>query len=113
MRLILSNDQDRFYDLQASIHNLDFKQRFQSSAKQFFLFFGLAIVSVLIPVFHFFLVPLFLFLSLYIFIKAMKTKTRLDFSNPPACLNCQQPLSGSYYLTEEMRISCEKCSCQY
>ena len=113
MMIVLSNDQDKFFESGAELESLSLHQRFMSSYKKFLLFFALALVSVLIPVFHFFLVPLFLFLSLYVAIKSYSTNMRLIITGAPACFVCQGNMAKTYLLNSDRRLSCEKCQAQY
>jgi hypothetical protein len=113
VKLILSNDQSKVHELSAQWTTLTPKERLAYAAKKFSIFFALAIVSVFIPVAHFFLVPLFLILSLVVGFKSYAIRSRLDLGQQLKCHQCQSELKPSYLLGEELRIKCEKCFAQY
>jgi hypothetical protein len=113
VKLILSNDQSKIHDLNAQWTALTPKERMNYAAKKFGIFFGLAIASVFIPVAHFFLVPLFLILSLVVGFKSYAIRYRLDLGQQLKCHQCQNELKPSYLLGDELRIKCEKCFAQY
>ena len=111
--MILSHDQSKTSQLQGQLVATTIKERFALARKRFFIFFGMAIVSVFIPVAHFVLVPAFLLISIVVGIKSYGIRYRLELSPPPVCLQCNEPLKPTYFLGEELRIKCEKCFAQY
>lgn len=59
--------------------------------KKLGLFWGLALVSVLIPVFHFILVPLFLTLGIYFALQSHKSQGQV-LSGETRCPHCQSEI---------------------
>jgi hypothetical protein len=113
MKIILSSDQDKFFQTSAAIENLSSQQRLSNAFKKFFLFFSLAIASLFIPVFHFFLVPLFLILSLVFATKSYSIKMRISPQEKMLCFICQENIAKPYQLNSEMRLACSYCSAHY
>lgn len=113
MRLVLSNDINKFLLLSADLVRLTPPQRMQLALKKFGIFFGLGIISVFIPVLHFFLVPLFLLLSIVVSIKTYGKEFHLVLKKPEGCLECSKPLKEDVALDEAMRVKCPHCSANY
>ena len=68
------------------------KERTVRSLKTFFMFFGAAVVSIAIPVLHFFLVPAFLITAFVMAYVKYKDIGSIDLSNF-ACPVCQKNLN--------------------
>lgn len=87
-------------------------ERIKRSLKTFFIFFGAALLSVLIPVLHFFLVPVFLILSVLFSYRKFKEIHSVDLSNL-SCPDCKIKLnSGKMGLKVDdltVRLSCDGC----
>jgi len=113
MKFILSNDQTKFLQPSAELTQLNKSDRLKQSLRKFALFFVLAIVSIFIPVLHFFLVPLFLFLSILFAVKAYSTMYRLKLQDACNCIHCQAPIKSEILLGENMRFKCDKCFVHY
>lgn len=113
MKLILSSDQSKSCLLQGKLLETTIKERLSHARNRFLMFFALAIVSVFIPVAHFFLVPLFLLLAIVAGVKSYGLQYRLEISPQPPCFQCQTPLKPIYFLGQDLRIRCEKCFAQY
>ncbi len=112
MKAQINFDGQWLSDTQIDYRTCLMKERIQKSFKAFAIFFGLAIFSVFIPVLHFFLVPVFLILSVYLSYKKMKEIYVLDLSSL-SCPGC----SGKYKITQlgvsdldqQVRLDCEAC----
>ncbi|MGZ5278641.1 MAG: hypothetical protein ACXWC9_01785 [Pseudobdellovibrionaceae bacterium] len=113
MKLILSSDQTKFFQPSAHLIQLSFSERLKVSLKKFVLFFVLAVVSFLIPVLHFFLVPLFLLLSILFAVKAYSAVYRLKLQDACICIHCQAPIKSEILLGENLRFKCDKCFVHY
>lgn len=113
MKLILSSDQAQFLEPLANLAKLKTSDRLKISAKKALTFLLLALVSVFVPVLHFFLVPLFLLLAAVFGIKAFSTQYRLQFEKPSACTKCNQQLSEEFLLAEDLRLKCGSCFAHY
>lgn len=96
--------------LPGQVIRLNTSQRIKRSLKGSGLFFGLAIASVFIPVFHFVLVPLFLILSIVVGFSRFKKINYIDMTNV-RCPSCQHPLKESalYFNDEPQRLYCYEC----
>lgn len=55
------------------VHNLNPSERMGQALKKLGIFWGLSIVSILVPVLHFFLVPLFFFMGIFFSYRAYRT----------------------------------------
>jgi len=88
------------------------KDRIKRSLKTFFTFFGAAILSILIPVLHFFLVPLFLVLSVFLSYRKFMEIMSIDLRGL-TCPGCKINLnSGEIALRKNdstVRLCCEGC----
>ncbi len=109
MRLILASNQSKNREIRARSISLSAKEKMTYVAKKFFLFLGLAVVSVFIPVAHFVLVPVFLLLTVVTAIKANAIQARLEISESVPCLKCEKPLASEYLLGKDPRIQCGQC----
>lgn len=69
-------DQIAVHDLTARVFSK--KERSQRALIRLFGFWGIAVLSILIPVFHFVLVPLFVLLGPYIAYKTAQEEVTLD-----------------------------------
>jgi hypothetical protein len=89
---------------------LQYNERVKRGFKAFGLNFLFAMMSVFIPVLHFFLVPLFLFLSVYQGIAKFKQTRRLDL-NDEVCPVCMKSLgSGMGFMEGDiLRTVCKAC----
>lgn len=89
---------------------IPYNDRVKRGLKAFGLNFFAAIVSVFIPVLHFFLVPLFLFLSVYQGLAKYKQTQSLNL-NDETCPVCAKPLDKGmgYFEDDMMRTSCTAC----
>lgn len=94
----------------AEIRNFSPGEILQKSIKQLVMFWGLAIVSVLLPVVHFILVPLFFVMGAYLAVRARKFKQEI-ISGSVNCPQCKQPVTikKSPFLEEHTEI-CQNCT---
>ncbi len=113
MKLILSNNMEKWLDVQAPLTAMSTTARFKYAAKKAGLFFGLALASLFIPVLHFVLVPTFLVVAFYMGYKSMKTKWTLHLPEKRNCVSCSQPLKPVYFLNDDRRVACDHCYCHY
>lgn len=88
-------------------------ERSTRAAKKAGMFFGLAVVSVFIPVMHFFLVPLFLILTAYFGFKSFKDTKSVDLT-AITCPVCNHDLKeGEMFFSEDfVRLYCYQCQTQ-
>jgi hypothetical protein len=81
--------------------------------KDLLKFWGLALLCIFIPVLHFFLVPSFLLLGIYMLFKGIKYKFRVQTPGTEICPACQKPLDiKSMWLESSIRFSCQHCATQ-
>ena len=92
---------------------LSLQERATLAFKKSGLFLGLAVVSVFIPVMHFFLVPLFLLLSLYLGVKNFRYLKSIDLTGVN-CPACGKDLNEArlFYREDEVRLYCYQCQTQ-
>jgi hypothetical protein len=113
MKLILASDQSKFLETTAELLELNSGERFKNSLKKFSLFFLMAVGFLFVPVLHFFLVPLFLLLSLIFGFKAYAIRYRFFVRSACNCIECQNVLRPEYLLDQSMRLKCDQCSASY
>ena len=114
MKIVLSENQAKTFSIDSKVEPLSTRERIKLSSKAFLIFFGLAIISVFIPVFHFVLVPLFLLLSVLGGARNFfKIKYRVKFPLATPCLACQKNLQEEYFLSEDLRLACDSCLVTY
>jgi hypothetical protein len=89
MKVNVYSQRDKMTVLDLEAHVFSQQERTKRSLFQLFSFWGLALASVLIPVFHFVLVPLFFLLAPFLARKKYKEKVVLDACSIP-CPECQQ-----------------------
>lgn len=70
-------------------HTYTKQERTRRALTRLFAFWGLAVVSILIPVFHFVLVPLFFLLAPFLARKTYKEEATLEACEIP-CPECKQ-----------------------
>jgi hypothetical protein len=109
MRLILASDQSKNTELSAHLKTLSAREKMTYAAKKFFLFFGLAVISVFIPVAHFVLVPVFLLLAVVTGVKANAIQSRLELQQEVRCLRCEKTFPKEFLLGKEKRLQCAHC----
>lgn len=87
IQVYTQRDKSSIRDLSA--HVFSQQERMKRALTRLFTFLGLAIVSVLIPVAHFVLVPLFLMLAPFLTVKTYKEEVVLDACTLE-CPECRQ-----------------------
>ena len=112
MKLTLSNDLTKTIVITKEVTELSSRTRFTYALKKFFIFFTLAVFSVFIPVMHFFLVPLFLILSIYMFKKTYALRWTLNLSEIRCC-QCGGAMGVGYDISENNHLSCKLCFAKY
>ncbi|MNJ98619.1 hypothetical protein D3C87_163860 [compost metagenome] len=86
------------------------QDRMGNSLKKLAFFWGIMILTVFIPVFHFVLVPLFFFIGLYMARRAYKSPGRV-LSGSTICPNCQAKVSiGKGDLNWPLTEICQNCA---
>ncbi len=93
-------------------YKFSIKDRIKRSLKIFSIFFGTAILSILIPILHFFLVPLFLGLSVFLSYRKFMEVMSIDLRGI-TCPGCKDNLiSGEIALRKKnptVRLTCDSC----
>lgn len=112
MKAKVNFDGNWLSDIEFKSHQFLFQERFKRSLKTFFTFFGAATLSVLIPVLHFFLVPIFLILSLYFSYRKFKEIVSVDLVGikcPECNTNFKDATVGLRRDDLVVRLSCDQC----
>lgn len=112
MQLLLASDQSQIILEPWTLQSLTTLERLKNGLRWFGLFFGLAVVSILIPVFHFILVPGFLFFGIYAGFANFRKKEKV-ITNQCHCLKCQKSLKEGYLVDEDRRLKCQECGAYY
>ncbi len=92
------------------VHTLNHSERLMQALKKLGLFWGIALLSVLIPVFHFVTVPLFFCLGLFFFYRGYKSEG-LILGGEVNCPHCSEvvhikPANLEWPVTE----ICQSCA---
>lgn len=103
-----TGDEKRGYGKITAYH-FSKEEQMLNAVKKLLMFWGIAVVCVFIPALHFVLVPLFLVLGVYFFIKTIKLTARVT-EGETSCPVCQktikiEPTLLSWPLTE----ICQSC----
>lgn len=108
--MIIQDNFGKGHNLKNQATVIPYNDRVKRGLKAFGINFFAAIVSVFIPVLHFFLVPLFLILAFYQGFAKFKQTRSLNL-NDEACPICTKSLDrGLGYLDGDMlRTSCSHC----
>lgn len=109
MAWILRNNSFKQAPLDAEIINCTKKDVIILSIQKLGLFWGIAIISILIPILHFVLVPAFLLAGVYSFSSQFKNTHRL-IKGGGICPGCNKffPIKNINFF-EGKKISCELC----
>ena len=101
-------------ELDRQVINLTFFQRLKYSLKGVGFYFLIALGTVLIPILHFILVPLFLAVSIGSGYSRFQKTRSIDLTNV-LCPNCSEDLNASvtYFNTNEISLVCYKCQSQF
>lgn len=108
--------QDNFgkgHELKNKPQALNFEDRVQRGLKFFGIYFLIALGSVAVPVLHFFLVPLFLILSLYQGVTKYHQMRCLNLEDE-ICPVCNKTLKNGigYFEEDTLRTNCRSCRTQ-
>lgn len=99
-------------DIEIHINRYQMNYRLKKSLKTFFIFLGAALLSVLIPVLHFFLVPLLLILAFALSYRKFKEIISVDL-HEINCPECKTYFKETTVALKEndliIRLNCEKC----
>ena len=93
-----------------SIKKLTSTERIKNSSKIFGIVFGLAVLSILIPVFHFVLVPTLVIALILAAINQFRKKFQFDLTGL-ACPKCKQDLKEKQLISVENKLAvyCFNC----
>ncbi|MGZ3773611.1 MAG: hypothetical protein ACXVCN_07855 [Bdellovibrio sp.] len=100
-------------DLKSENKELDFKARLKRSMKSAGLFLLLAVFSIPVPGLHFFLVPSFLVLALYLSVKRFSERYSVDLTEE-ICPVCEKSLHEGvvHFKQDHLRLYCSECRSQ-
>ncbi len=87
VELLANVNDDRRTEGYAIVHFFSHAERMQQSLKKLGLFWGLAVLCIFIPVFHFVLVPLFLGLGVYFALRSRKSEGSI-IRGETSCPHC-------------------------
>jgi hypothetical protein len=113
MKIILLNDSDKFIELNSQLLEATKKLKLQNGFRKFGLFFGLALVSVFIPVLHFVLVPVFLILAVVSFFYGYNVSYQVSNPSACSCLVCSRQMTLPVLIGSNRRLTCSACSAQF
>ena len=108
--MIIQTNSGEISENSGEILPLAHADRAKRGLQAFAAFFGLALLSILIPVMHFFLVPLFLFLSVFMGISKYRQNHFVDLTIVH-CPKCGKNLNEkkTYFKGELLKVYCYKC----
>lgn len=112
MKAKVNFDGNWLSDIEYKSHQFLIQERIKRSLKTFFTFFGAAIFSVLIPILHFFLVPIFLILSFFWSYRKFKEIVSVDLMGvkcPECKTNLKDTTVGLRIDDLVVRLSCDQC----
>ncbi len=103
-------DDGTIYDTAIPVVHLSQPERFRKAMKTFGIVLGAAVVSILVPVFHFVLVPALLIASVVAAIRQYNKVYSFDMSGIK-CPQCQDDLKEKLITAKENKISvyCFNC----
>jgi hypothetical protein len=113
MKLIVSNNANLFIPLDAVIKEKTKTERLSFAFKKFFIWFGIALGSIFIPIAHFILTPCFLIASAIAFRNGYNLNKKLFTSKPCFCQKCQKILIIPEHINEDTSITCDNCFQRY
>lgn len=113
IRLISTQDMSKVISIQGDLIPLTKQQLMKRALKKSGLFFGLAMASIFIPVFHFVLVPALLIISAISFFKEFSPTYFLKIESTSTCVQCAKPLQKDYVLKDDHKVTCGECHCRY
>jgi hypothetical protein len=93
----------------ALVHLFSPQEKLARALKKLAVFWGVAVLSVFIPVAHFFLVPLFLVIGLVLFFNVMKTTGEV-LEGKICCPSCgAEAVLGRDFLNWPLKEICQNC----
>lgn len=104
-------DDTKEFQVNLLLEKFDKSVRLKRALQGFGLFFGLALVSVFIPVLHFFLVPVFLILSFVMGYRKYRQRFAIDLINFN-CPKCSNSISEKKIFAAEssdLKVYCYNC----
>lgn len=99
------------FEISIPVTQLSQPERLKKSIKTFGVIFAMTLVSVLIPVFHFVLVPLFLIASVVLATRQYNKVYAFDL-NGVRCPKCNEDLKERLLTTKENKLSVYCFSCR-
>jgi hypothetical protein len=112
MKVKVNFDGSWLSDIELGFYRYSGQERVKKSIKTFLFFFGLAIISILIPVLHFVLVPLFLILSFFLSYRKYKELISLDLTKL-SCPGCNIGFDSKIVELkgddQNVRLICNQC----
>jgi len=94
----------------AEIRYFNSKDVLLKSLQNLFMFWGLALLSVFLPVVHFILVPLFLILGVFLSVRARKVRGEF-ISGQVACPRCGTVLTIKHAVfIDRIKEICQNCA---
>ena len=99
------------FDLNIPVTHLSQSDRLRKALKTFGFVFALALVSILIPVFHFVLVPLFLLASVVMAFRQYNKIYEFNLAGVP-CPKCNENLKEGLLTTRESKLSVYCFTCR-
>ena len=93
---------------------LTFFRRVEYALKGASLYFLIALCTIIVPVLHFILVPLFLIISIVIGISRLRKTKSIDLTNTK-CPTCSSDLNIRllYFHEEGLVFGCDQCQSQF
>lgn len=99
------------FDLSIPITHLSPPERFKKAMKTFGMVFTIALVSILVPVFHFVLVPVFLIASIVMAFRQYNKVYEFNLKGIQ-CPQCKNDLKEGLLATKENKFSVYCFSCR-
>jgi len=99
------------FDLSIPVTQLSQPERFKKAMKTFGIVFAISLVSILVPVFHFVLVPLFLIASIVLAFRQYNKVFEFDLKGVQ-CPKCKDDLKEGLLTTKENRFSVYCFTCR-
>ncbi len=99
------------FDLSIPVTHLSQPERFRKAMKTFAIVFAIALISILVPVFHFVLVPLFLIASIILAVRQYNKVYEFDLKGVQ-CPQCKDDLKEGLLTTKESKLSVYCFTCR-
>lgn len=112
MKAKVNFDGNWLSDIEFVSHHFTLKVRFKRCLKTFSVFLCVSVLSVLIPVLHFFLVPVFLMLSFFLSYRKFMEVLSVELTRV-SCPKCKTNFKDSTMGLREndlvVRLRCDQC----